>query len=89
MLSNVLVFLKVDSCNLLEETVISTKHIAFAVNEELDLQTQLLDNLDQDVNGTGSRLQRAQRRLAVLSKKAESSCSYMCLLVMVIVLVFL
>lgn len=73
----------------LEETVISTKHIALAVNEELDLQTRLLDNLDQDVDGTGSRLQRAQKRLAVLSKKAKSSCSCMCLLVMVIVLVIL
>lgn len=26
----------------LESTVLSTKHIAFAVNEELDLQTRLL-----------------------------------------------
>ncbi|KAH9287548.1 hypothetical protein KI387_031665, partial [Taxus chinensis] len=41
----------------LEETVVSTKHIALAVNEELDLQTRLLDSLDQDVDATGSRLQ--------------------------------
>ncbi|GLJ16323.1 hypothetical protein SUGI_0275750 [Cryptomeria japonica] len=73
----------------LEETVISTKHIALAVNEELDLQTHLLDSLDQDVDATGFRLQRVQRRLAVLSKKAKSSCSCMCLLMMVIAIVVL
>ncbi|GFY84358.1 syntaxin of plants 51 [Actinidia rufa] len=41
----------------LEETVISTKHIALAVNEELDLHTRLIDNLDQHVEVTDSRLQ--------------------------------
>ncbi|GFZ12579.1 syntaxin of plants 52 [Actinidia rufa] len=41
----------------LEETVLSTKHIALAVNEELDLHTRLIDNLDQHVDVTDSRLQ--------------------------------
>lgn len=41
----------------LEETVISTKHIALAVNEELDLHSRLIDNLDQHVDVTDSRLQ--------------------------------
>ncbi|XP_020579964.1 syntaxin-52-like isoform X2 [Phalaenopsis equestris] len=41
----------------LEETVLSTKHIALAVNEELDLQTRLIDNLDEHVDITDSRLQ--------------------------------
>ncbi|XP_052179131.1 syntaxin-52-like isoform X2 [Diospyros lotus] len=41
----------------LEETVISTKHIALAVNEELDLHSRLIDNLDQHVEVSDSRLQ--------------------------------
>ncbi|URE39303.1 SNARE domain [Musa troglodytarum] len=41
----------------LEETVLSTKHIALAVNEELDLHTRLIDDLDQHVDVTDSRLQ--------------------------------
>eukprot|EP00252_Welwitschia_mirabilis_P005097 TRINITY_DN1550_c0_g2_i1.p1 TRINITY_DN1550_c0_g2~~TRINITY_DN1550_c0_g2_i1.p1 ORF type:complete len:234 (+),score=44.83 TRINITY_DN1550_c0_g2_i1:243-944(+) len=73
----------------LEETVISTKHIALAVNEELDLQSRLLDNFDQDVDLTASRLQRAQRRLAMFSKKVKSGCSCMCLLLMVALIVIL
>ncbi|GAB2295093.1 Syntaxin-51 [Dionaea muscipula] len=41
----------------LEETVTSTKHIALAANEELDLQTRLIDTLDYQVEATSSRLQ--------------------------------
>ncbi|CAN1221365.1 SYP52 [Linum grandiflorum] len=44
----------------LEETVISTKHIALAVNEELDLHTRLIDDLDQHVDVTDSRLRSAE-----------------------------
>ncbi|GJV27142.1 syntaxin of plants 52 [Tanacetum coccineum] len=40
----------------LEETVISTKHIALAVNEELTLHTRLIDDLDEHVDVTDSRL---------------------------------
>ncbi|XP_077229021.1 syntaxin-52-like isoform X2 [Tasmannia lanceolata] len=41
----------------LEQTIVSSKHIALAVNEELDLHSRLLDNLDQHVDSTDSRLQ--------------------------------
>ncbi|PHT36994.1 Syntaxin-51 [Capsicum baccatum] len=40
----------------LEETVTSTKHVALAINEELNLHTALLDNLDYHVDTTNSRL---------------------------------
>nr|GEV83492.1 syntaxin-52-like isoform X3 [Tanacetum cinerariifolium] len=39
-----------------EETVISTKHIALAVNEDLTLHTRLIDDLDEHVDVTDSRL---------------------------------
>ncbi|KAK2987055.1 hypothetical protein RJ640_004781 [Escallonia rubra] len=64
----------------LEETVTSTKHIALAVNEELDLHTRLIDNLDEHVDVTGSRLQRVQKNLAILNKRTKGGCSCMCLL---------
>ncbi|KAL6199617.1 hypothetical protein ACLB2K_029401 [Fragaria x ananassa] len=41
----------------LEETVVSTKHIALAVNEELTLHTRLIDDLDEHVD-VDSRLRR-------------------------------
>ncbi|KAL3636741.1 Syntaxin-52 [Castilleja foliolosa] len=68
----------------LEETVISTKHIALAVNEELSLHTRLIDNLDEHVEVTDSRLQRVQRRLAILNKRTKGGCSCLGLLLSVI-----
>ncbi|KAL2495865.1 syntaxin [Forsythia ovata] len=73
----------------LEETVISTKHIALAVNEELDLHTRLIDNLDLHVDVTDSRLQRVQKRLAILNKRTKGGCSCLCLLLSVIGMVVL
>nr|TKS09799.1 syntaxin-52-like [Populus alba] len=55
----------------LEETVVSTKHIALAVNEELTLHTRLLDDLDEHVDVTNSRLQRVQKNLAILNKRTK------------------
>ncbi|XP_072962880.1 syntaxin-52-like [Typha angustifolia] len=73
----------------LEETVLSTKHIALAVNEELDLHTRLIDDLDQHVDITGSRLQRVQKVLVVLNKRTKGGCSCMSLLVSVVAIVIL
>ncbi|KAJ8449732.1 hypothetical protein Cgig2_001388 [Carnegiea gigantea] len=55
----------------LEETVISTKHIALAVNEELNLHTRLLDSLDDHVEATGSRLQVAFMLLCCYELSSE------------------
>lgn len=73
----------------LEETVISTKHIALAVNEELDLHTRLIDDLDEHVDVTDSRLKRVQKNLAVLNKRTKGGCSCLCMLLSLIGIVVL
>ncbi|KAE8672162.1 Syntaxin-52 [Hibiscus syriacus] len=73
----------------LEETVVSTKHIALAVNEELDLQTRLIDDLDYHVDVTDSRLRRVQKNLAILTKRTGGGCSCICMLLAVIGIVIL
>eukprot|EP00850_Spirogloea_muscicola_P007045 SM000034S12799 [mRNA] locus=s34:796994:798862:+ [translate_table: standard] len=75
----------------LESTVSSTKHIALAVNEELDLHSQLLDDLDRDVESTNARVAVAQRKLAVISKRSSRSCTFatMCLLLLAIICLIL
>ncbi|KAL8162929.1 hypothetical protein V2J09_014418 [Rumex salicifolius] len=78
-----------DGLEKLEETVVSTKHIALAVNEELHLQTRLLDTLDDHVDSTNSRLQRAQRTLAMLNRRAKGGCFGWCLVSLVIVMLIL
>ncbi|KAK2431767.1 syntaxin [Trifolium repens] len=78
-----------ESLESLEQTVISTKHIALAVNEELGLHTRLIDDLDQHVDVTDSRLRRVQKNLAVLNKRTKGSCSCFNMLLSVIGIVFL
>ncbi|XP_030442265.1 syntaxin-51-like [Syzygium oleosum] len=73
----------------LEETVISTKHIALAVNEELDLHARLIDSLDQHVDVTDTRLRRVQKNLAILNKRMKGSCTCMSMLLAVIAIVIL
>lgn len=73
----------------LEETVVSTKHIALAVNEELDLHTRLIDDLDYQVDVTDSRLRRVQKNLAILNKRTGGGCSCMCMLLAVVGIVIL
>ncbi|KAM3690707.1 hypothetical protein ACJW31_09G140000 [Castanea mollissima] len=73
----------------LEETVTSTKHIALAVNEELNLHTRLLNNLDQHVDSTESNLQRVQKKLAVLNRRTKGGCSYLILLVIAAVILII
>ncbi|WZZ69534.1 hypothetical protein YC2023_080904 [Brassica napus] len=68
----------------LEETVMSTKHIALAVNEELTLQTRLIEDLDYHVDVTDSRLRRVQKSLAVMNKNMKGGCSCMSMLLSVL-----
>ncbi|KAG9129050.1 hypothetical protein Leryth_016883 [Lithospermum erythrorhizon] len=78
----------------LEETVVSTKHIAFAINEELDLHSTyafqvfivVQVHFDNHVNTTNTRLLLLQRKLAILNRKTKGGCTYLCLLVLVIVI---
>lgn len=73
----------------LEETVISTKHIALAVNEELTLHTRLIDDLDEHVEVSNSRMQRVQRSLAILNRRTKGGCSCLSLILSVIGIVVL
>lgn len=73
----------------LEDTVLSTKHIALTVNEELDLHTRLIGSLDEHVEVTGFRLQRISRSLAFLNKKTKDGCSCLCLLLSIAGIVIL
>lgn len=61
----------------LERTVQSTKHVALAVGEELELQAGLLEELDDDVGATGARLRAAGRQLAAVARR-PGECRSLC-----------
>ncbi|KAL7103397.1 hypothetical protein ACP275_08G176700 [Erythranthe tilingii] len=71
----------------LAATMISTRHVALAVNEELSLHTRLVDYTENEhVEVTNSRL---QGRLAMLNKRNTGRCSCSCLVLSVIGVVVL
>ncbi|KAM0926683.1 hypothetical protein ACQ4PT_003671 [Festuca glaucescens] len=76
-----------ESLDRLEETVVSTKHIALAINEELDLHTRLIDDLDEGVEDTNYQLQRAQRKLKSLNTRMTKGGSCTCIVLSVIAVV--
>jgi len=49
----------------------------------------LIDDLEDHVDVTNSRLQRVQKRLAILNKRTKGGCSCMCLLLSVVAIVIL
>ncbi|KAL4427976.1 hypothetical protein ABPG75_002065 [Micractinium tetrahymenae] len=73
-----------DALESLERTVVGTKHIALQINEEAELHNRLLDELDEGVEGTSSRLAAAQRRLKLVMRRS-GSCKTMVLLFLVAV----
>lgn len=73
----------------LEITVHSTKHIALAVNEELDLHTRLLDDMSQSADVTNNKLLAAQKRLGFLNKNLGQGWSLMTMIFLMIVVVVL
>jgi len=56
----------------MEKTVISTKHIALTIGEEVDLHTRLLDDLDDGVDVTHSRLRAATKRVRHVIKHSSN-----------------
>ncbi|XP_040378674.1 syntaxin-52-like [Oryza brachyantha] len=78
-----------DELDKLEESIVSTKHIALAINEELDLHTRLIDDLAERTDEKSNQLQRAEKRLKSVTTRMRKSGSCTSLLLAVIATVFL
>ena len=68
------------------------QHIALTINEELGLQERLLDELDEDVDVSHSRLKAAQKKLSKVMKQSGSCRSMLVtiglmLILMVVIIV--
>lgn len=57
---------------LLDAPRVEVQHVALQINEEATLHNRLLEDLDEDVVRTGSRLRAAQRRLRSVMQKGGS-----------------
>ena len=61
-----------DELDELSRVVTSTKHIGMAVNDELGLHARLLDDIDDEVTRTGSRLKQAHKMALAMYKKTSN-----------------
>lgn len=61
----------------IEASARTVKHVALAVGDELDLQARLLDDLDDEVGGTGARLAAAARQLRGVAARS-GGCRSLC-----------
>mmetsp|Transcript_10504 Transcript_10504/g.26329 ORF Transcript_10504/g.26329 Transcript_10504/m.26329 type:complete len:139 (-) Transcript_10504:1245-1661(-) len=69
----------------LGRAVRNTKHVALAINEEVDLHQHLLDDLDSAVDHTESYMKFARRKLEQVSRKS-GSCKYILIMILLVVI---
>ena len=61
------------------------QHIALTINEELDLHQRLLDDLDDDVEVSQSRMRAAQKKLKLVMKNS-GNCKGLCTSILLMVI---
>ena len=60
------------------------QHIALTINEELGLHERLLDELDEDVDASTSRMRQAQKKLRMVMR-SSGNCRSLCVTVLLMV----
>jgi SYP5 family syntaxin len=78
-----------DELEELSRVVTSTKHIGMAVNEELGLHARLLDDIDDEVTRTGSRLKQAHKMALAMYKKTSNCRLFMIATLCLVILMLL
>jgi SYP5 family syntaxin len=66
-----------------------TQHIALTIGEEVDLHSRLLEELDEDVDVTHSRLRAATKRVRHVLKHSSNWKFGMCICMLMVVLTLL
>ena len=61
------------------------QHIALTINEELDLHQRLLDDLDDDVEVSQSRMRAARKKLNLVMKNS-GNCKSLCTTILLMVI---
>ncbi|KAF8664125.1 hypothetical protein AX16_000815 [Volvariella volvacea WC 439] len=64
-------------------------HISLQINDELDVHTGLLEQLDTDLDNTENRLTSARRKLDKFAKGAKENASTVTIAVLIVVLLIL
>lgn len=62
------------------------QHIALTIGEEVDLHTRLLEELDEDVDVTHTRLRAATKRIRHVLKHSSNWKGGLCIFLLIVVL---
>lgn len=73
----------------LSQSVGRQHHISLQINDELDVHTGLLQELDTDLDQTGNRLTGARRRLDRVARGAKENSSAMAIGLLILILLLL
>lgn len=65
------------------------QHIALTIGEEVDLHTRLLEELDEDVDVTHTRMRAATKRVRYVLKHSSNWKGGLCIFMLIIVLTLL
>lgn len=71
----------------MEKSITNTKHIALTIGEEVTLHTRLLEELDEDVDSTQSRLKAASKRVKHILKHSSNWKGGLIIFLLVVTLV--
>lgn len=66
-----------------------TQHIALTIGEEVDLHTRLLEDLDEDVDVTHTRLRAATKRIRHVLKHSSNWKGGLCIFLLIVMLTLL
>ncbi len=71
--------------------LISNKKVAREIDNELKIQTPMLQNLEKQMDGVQSRMKRAQNKLNQYFEKSSSSClmTTICLEIMMLLAIII
>jgi len=75
--------------DMLSHSINRQHHISLQINDELDVHTGLLEELDTDLDETESRMTSARRRLDRVAKGAKENGSTVAIAVLILVLLVL
>lgn len=80
-----------DTIRGLAASVQRVQGMAQMVNEELAAQNRLIEDIDEDVERTDSKMKSVHQRLALLANDRDSGkyCVILCLLIVLVILIFL
>jgi len=73
----------------LSRSITRQRDLSMQINDELDVHTGLLEELDHDLDNTGNRLSRAGQRLGRVAKSAKEHGSGLMIAVLILVLLIL